>query len=261
MTNRKTYLTDLQDSEWAVIEPELPKANQRGRPRKHSLREILNAIFYVVKNGCVWAALPHDLPAYKTVYGYFRAWCLSGLWKRVNDCLRRLVRRKAKRRVNPSAAIIDSQAVKSGEGGVERGFDVGKLTWGRKRHILVDTLGLLLGVLVSSAGVQDRDGARSLFEQICHDPWRRMQKVWADGAYAGELIRWLQHLLGWTLEIVDKLPGHKGFQVLPRRWVVERTFAWITRNRRLARDYERLPRHSEAFIYAAMIRLMLKRLP
>lgn len=133
MTNRKSYPTDLPDNERAVLEPELPRENKRGRPRKHSLREIVNAIFYFLKNGCVWAALPHDFPPYKTVYGYFRAWCLSGLWKRLNGCLRRLVRLKARRRVNPSAAIVNSQAGKTVEGGLERGFDVGKLTWGRKR--------------------------------------------------------------------------------------------------------------------------------
>lgn len=146
------------------------------------------------------------------------------------------------------------------EDGTERGFDAGKLTWGRKRHTLVDTLGLLLVVMVTSAGVQDRAGARLLFEQIKNDPWRRVKKVWADEAYAGELIPWLHDLLGWTLEIIKKLAGQKGFQVLPKRWVVEPTFAWISRNRRLARDYERLPRTSEALVYIAMIPPMLKRL-
>lgn len=260
MTNRKRYPTDLQDSEWAVLEPELPQQCKRGRPRKHELREILNALFYLVKNGCVWSALPHDFPPYKTVYGYFRIWRLSGLWPRLNKRLRRLLRLSAKRRISPSAAILDSQAIGTVEGGTGLGFDMFKRVRGRKRHILVDTLGLLLLVVVTSASVQDRAGARVVFGGIQRQDWRRMQKVWADDAYAGELVAWVQSLLGWTLEIVKKLAGQKGFQVHPKRWVVERTFAWISRNRRLARDYERLPQTSEALIYAAMVRLMLKRL-
>ena len=260
--SQQGYPTDLNDTEWLQIAPYLPEPRVTGAPRKHGWRILLNAMFYIVKNGCVWRALPHDFPAWQTVYHYFRLFRRNGLWEQLNTIIREAVRTKEGRQLQASAMIADSQSVKSAEGGEKRGFDGGKKVNGRKRNLLVDTLGLVVLTKVTAANVQDVHAGRQLFSAVLQKPelLTRLKKIFADGGYQGDLKDWVQKNLQAVLEIVLKLEGQKGFQVLPKRWVVERTFAWISRNRRLARDYERLTQSSEAFIYVAMIRLGLRRL-
>ncbi len=260
--SQQGYPTDLNDTEWAQIAPYLPEPCSTGAPRVHGWRTILNGMFYVVKNGCVWRALPHDFPAWQTVYHYFRLFRMNGTWEQLNTGIREAVRTKEGREPQASAMIVDAQSAKSAEGGKKRGFDGGKLVSGRKRNILVDTLGLVVLAKVTAANVQDVHAGKQLFSAVAERPelLTRLEKIFADGGYRGELVEWTQNNLHAVLEIVLKLGDQKGFQVLPKRWVVERTFAWITRNRRLARDYERLAESSEAFIYVAMIRLGLRRL-
>lgn len=240
----------------------MPAAARTGRPRTHSYREIINAIFYVLSNGIKWRAMPHDLPPWATVYGYFRRWRQQGYWQKWNTALRQRLRKKLGRKAEASAAIVDSQSIKTAEGGDSRGYDANKRCLGRKRHILVDTLGLLLAVLVTGANVQDRDGAQSLLSSFYKAFFQsfRLRRIWADAGYGGALISWTHAAFAWALDIVRRKEQQVGFEVLPKRWIVERTFSWFIRNRRLCRDYERLPQTSEAFIYITMIRLMSRRL-
>lgn len=225
------------------------------------MREVLNAIFYLLRSGCAWRMLPHDLPPWQTVYGYFRQWRQSGVWEACNDALREAVRQEAGRQAEPSAAIIDSQSVTTTAVPGERGYDSHKNVKGRKRHLLVDVMGLLLAVVVHRANLQDRAGARLVLQRAAGKGFKRLRLIWADAGYHSQpLVDWLLLLASWLLEIVKRPEGHKGFYLLPKRWVVERTFAWLGRYRRLSKDYEQLPETSEAMIYAAMIHLMLKRL-
>jgi putative transposase len=259
------YPTDLSDEQWNLLQvvlPPRPSRPSRGRPPA-DLRRICNALFYLVRAGCAWRLLPRDFGPWKTVYHYFRLWSRQGFWQTIHDVFRNVVRDQAGKRSQPTAAILDSQTVRSSDQAGERGYDAAKKTKGIKRHVLVDTLGLLLAVCVTKADVPERQGARRLLEGVLAC-FRWLRCLWADQGYGGEeLARWVaaQRKTGTLrLEVVPRLQDQRGFTVLRKRWIVERTFGWFMKHRRLVRHYEVKPAHSESWLHISMIGLMLRRL-
>src|SRR6201996_8038149 len=251
------YASNMTDAEWALIKRLLPRSNRRGRPRKTDLRRVVEAVLYILSTGCQWRGF---FPPYSTVQGYFYAWRDTGRWQRIVSVLVWRARKKLGRKAKPTTAVIDSQSAPTTQAGGPRGYDAGKRIYGRKRHIVTDTNGLLLGVHVHPANVQDCHGAVPLLKHV-RDRFPRLRHVFADRVYRGkQLISALSHCGPWTIDIVQRPPGVKGFQLLPQRWVVERTFAWFGRCRRLAKDFEGSPSTEVAWLLVAHLRLLTRRL-
>ncbi|EXL02478.1 transposase [Brucella anthropi] len=254
------YASDLTDAEWLIIEPLMPASKHLGRPRKTNLREVVNALLYIASSGGTWRLLPTDFPPFSTVQKYFYRWRDEGTLRAINNTLVMAARELVDKQPSPTAGVIDSQSVKTTESGGIRGFDAGKKINGRKRHIVVDTLGLMVGLVIHSAGIQDRDGAPDVLKTILKR-WPWLRHIFADGGYAGPKLKGRLEKVGkFTLEIVKRSDHAEAFEVLPRRWVVERTFAWLGRCRRLAKDFEKTIASSEAWIYIANIRLLTRRI-
>ena len=276
MNERKAYPSDLTDAEWEILEPLIPEVSEDATVPTISRREIVNGILYVLRSGCPWRLMPHDLPAWGTVYYYFRTWRIAGIWDKAMHALRKQMRQKQGRDQEPSAAVIDSQSIKtSAVRGPEKGFDMGKQIWGRKRHALVDTEGNLMEVKVTGADASDLAGGKRLLGPL-QGRFPRLQLIWGDSHYGGQFLEWVKEQFGWNVQTVQRLgtapdtttmepkpktKSSKGrFEVQPRRWVVERSISWLVRWRRLARDHEGLPETSEAFIKISASRRMLSHL-
>jgi putative transposase len=258
-THPTSYLTDLKDEEWELIKDDMLARSHIGSPRTVCTRCVVNALLYLHKTGCQWEMIPHDFPHYSTVYYHFRRWEKKGVWERINDRLRRQIRKQEGRHAEPSAAIVDSQSVKTTEVGGDVGFDAGKNVNGRKRHIAVDTLGLLLVVAVTAASFPEAKSAPLLGPKL-HEKSARLKKIWVDAGYKEQFITWFLDTYKVIVDVVKRRDGAIGCEVQPKRWIVERTFAWLSFFRRLSKDYEYATSTSESMIYLASIRIMLKRL-
>lgn len=251
----RKYPSDLTDIQWQIIK----NYCDNKRKRKYSIRKIFDALLYMIKSGVQWRMLPLEFPKWQLVYYYFRKWIAEGLIEEIHDGLRERIRFKLKRNICPSLGLLDSQSVKTHSVTNEKGYDGNKKIQGRKRHIITDTLGFILAIVIHSADINDRSGATLVLEEMKHK-YPRLKKILADQGYTGELVDTVVKMYGWTIEIVKKVVGVTGFNVLPKRWIVERTFGWLGFQRRLVRDYEVLPENSVAFTHMAMIRIMLNRI-